>query len=432
MAHFSVVRVTSQRCKVTLVQALDSGGWIPTSVVTVKLPEVLDAVGSIKKIFTKDEYYDKLDRMKFVKIVKEDKEEYSKYENGIVKDMQEKFLSFEKLLPHREATLNITTLRDTARGSTPAPENGKSSFLGWLMSRFKKKSLPHGDLAEEFREVDTFDHRVRSHFAPIKSLDGSIIWGQVVVDANFEEALAYVYSLNSRCRSRDADDSELVRSFRDRNSHSAIYRSVRNLGRLVKLREWIEILVWKKIDDENIVIASDNFDDPEYPVDNSLLKRASGKGLVQLTKLQSDGGSPQTLVTLWVEHKIGFRGELGMQFFMKTLRSLPSRHPSHHSHIHSAHRLPLTRSAQTSLVSPIDFLRKVSFGNASNLRPVSRNQHGRPRGRGGSNQDRSKQAFRTYGKCQCFHPLLQRRGTCDRDGIGSAFAPTTERLFRNR
>jgi hypothetical protein len=253
----STTEGTFSQCEVTLYQKLDAGGLIPASIVNSKLPNALSVVQDLIDEFRKDAVVDAiiLNSMASKMEVGDKEEVYSREEDK----------SFEETV----------------------------AFFDNFASSFNHVGSPDPlvDMGSIFKDGDS----------------SAIMRATCTVDAAMEEIGSYEFSLETRSRKeRYYNFGGIDRGLIRESMHSQLYKVCYEFGVPgVYPREWVSRILWKKVDDETMLLVVVDAEVDEYPKKSDRV-RAKAKTLWEYKKLPNLNGVPQTRVSYFTQ--IGFNG----------------------------------------------------------------------------------------------------------------------------
>ncbi|GMH53066.1 hypothetical protein TrST_g11050 [Triparma strigata] len=215
-------RAGANQCKVTLVQNVESGGYVPVWVLNKMLPQQLSSIQQMVDIYRKDDEIDKAEIDEIARKIKASNSEvYSEEENKLFEDV-------------------------------------KSFYEGLSKDGWQSLHSPNKSVVMEMRMKEG-----------VKNTNG-VARGQTIVDASTEECFAYEHAMMSRRRMREHyEHGGVDRKLDPLNAHSDVfYYSYDFKVPGLAIREWLTKCVWKKEDDGNTLILcyNDFKDDDNYPV----------------------------------------------------------------------------------------------------------------------------------------------------------------------
>jgi hypothetical protein len=78
------------QCEVTLVQHMDTGGFVPKRVMVSKTPQVLSGVADMRELFQRDDAVDKVARDELAGVIELEQQVYDNEEKKFIVDVQDK------------------------------------------------------------------------------------------------------------------------------------------------------------------------------------------------------------------------------------------------------------------------------------------------------------------------------------------------------
>jgi len=249
----ALVRITPSResqCKVTYIQYLDAGGAVPTWVVELKIPLALSAVIELRDEFQRDDEIDAMEWDELARVMTEEKQVYSEYEDSLIQRVQDKLRVIKE---------------------------------------------------EDFEEFESLDHLVKMG-TTVEGDGRMIIRASATIDSSIEECAAWdTHKLSHKNRK---GSTHLVRNLVHDNGHSVVFHLVNDF-RLPGFapREFVLRLLWKKLTANTVVVCYESIDEQNEA--NNKYVRASNSVYNEYKRLEPLGGVPQTRVT-WTQ-----RVELG-------------------------------------------------------------------------------------------------------------------------
>jgi hypothetical protein len=243
--------INDSQCELACYQHLDAGGLLPPALANKQTSVALRPIVELRNVFQRDDEVDEAERNELARVMKHDAQDFSDEEAALVSGVQDN--------------------------------------LGRIA-------------ASEFRELNSPDRFVNMslHFTEGESC--GVMRATTVLDAPIEECAANEMSMQSRANSKEmADYGGLERSLTKRNNHSAVFKAVYDFKIIAFLpREFLLCVMWRKLDENTIVVVSDNADLPDqFPI-NPKYVRAATTAYWKYERLPNDGAVEQTKVT-WVQ-----------------------------------------------------------------------------------------------------------------------------------
>jgi hypothetical protein len=251
--------ITDAQCDLTIVTRVEPGGAIPVSVVNSKMSKMLNTANDIRSLFQRDDEIDRNERGELVRVMRENEQVYSAEETAVEQGARAKFASIsENRMEHVESPDDQT----------------------------------------EMKKV----------FVPGQS--SIVLIATAVIDASAEDCAAYQVMFMSReFRKKDFDMAGMNRALVKRNEHCSVIQAVYDFkvpG--IRLREFVSLQIWRRLDDSSIAVVIDAVDLPgEFPTRPNVI-RGNSSILWKMVPLPPVGGVARTHVTKF--HHVDVKGAL--------------------------------------------------------------------------------------------------------------------------
>jgi hypothetical protein len=244
------------QCEVTLVQHGDAGGFVPERVVVAKIPQALSGVAEMRELFQRDDAMDKVERDELAGIIERKPQIYDDQENALMDRVQSKF----------------SGLKDDSLEPLESPD------------LFVKMRIGHAE---------------GDHDAVLKA--------DTTIDADISQCAAFdLCRMSRKALKEHHDGGGLERSLTRTSEHNFIFRFVQDYhARGSKPREFVGRVLWKRLHELTLVIATESFEDEDHFPLRSEFVRGTTSVLLELKKLDVVRGVHQTRLTLWQQMNFG-------------------------------------------------------------------------------------------------------------------------------
>ncbi|GMI30147.1 hypothetical protein TeGR_g12502, partial [Tetraparma gracilis] len=224
------------QCEVTLVQHGDAGGFVPERVVVAKMPQALSGVAEMRELFQRDDAMDKVERDELAGIIERKPQIYDDQENALMDRVQSKF----------------SGLKDDSLEPLESPD------------LFVKMRIGHAE---------------GDHDAVLKA--------DVTIDADISQCAAFdLCRMSRKALKEHHDGGGLERSLTRTSEHNSVFRFVRDYhARGSKPREFVGRVLWKRLNESTLVIATESFEDEDQFPLRSEFVRGTTSVLLELKKL---------------------------------------------------------------------------------------------------------------------------------------------------
>jgi hypothetical protein len=255
------------QCQVTMYLFMDAGGYIPVQLMDLKAASALGSVVDMRDVLQRDEEIDNIDLAQLARVMREEEQVHTLEENEVVNRVLAKFGSARE---------------------------------------------------DQFETLECPDVHVKLSKFFVPGQSSMIGHATTVVDASLEDCAAF----NSRIfmsRFSQKQEFELSgkRSYQRtevvRNDHCSAIRGVYDTGVPgFKLREFVSLQIWKKIDENMLFVVTESADLPgEFPIIPQII-RGYVTILWKLIRLPPVGGVAQTRVIKF--HQVDVKGAIPRSF----------------------------------------------------------------------------------------------------------------------
>ena len=244
------------QCEVTYYQYADAGGFIPSSVINLKIPQQLMQVKMAINHFRRSDEVDNAELEAYTDIIRNERQVYSSYEKEFVKRGREFYRMYSAESASESASYKTLKTPDPGIIVKAVHVNGSSLLTGV---------------------------------------------GVTVVDTDVATCLAYEFMKDSREALENRKQKRIVEAAVHKlNSHNHLYFSVRHTGmRGLFNREFRVKGVWQVFEDGTAFLAYEDTNDldEEYPANRLSTVTASIRTACMFEPLPPVFGIPQTKVT---------------------------------------------------------------------------------------------------------------------------------------